>query len=108
MSFQSIPDDLIVKILEYDGRIRYKDGKYINIIHKKDKRYEIIKPLIDKKKMILNNIEIDNNGFYFEFHFDICDQVGLCYDYNYSYENILEICYYDTRNNDWFQIRSFL
>jgi hypothetical protein len=30
------------------------------------------------------------------------------YDYNFSYENKFEICYYDTRNNGWKQIRLYL
>jgi hypothetical protein len=46
--------------------------------------------------------------FYFEIGFDTCLNVGLCYDYNFSYENNFEICYYDTRNNGWKQIRTYL
>jgi len=36
-----IPKELVNIILEYDGRIKYKKGKYINIIHKLDYRYNI-------------------------------------------------------------------
>jgi hypothetical protein len=31
-SFPYIPNELIHIILEYDGRIKYKKGQYINII----------------------------------------------------------------------------
>ena len=29
-----IPKELLDIILAYDGRIKYKNGKYVNIIHK--------------------------------------------------------------------------
>lgn len=105
----NIPKELLNNILEYDGRIKYRTGKYINTINKNDKRYNIIHPIINKKIEIIKNIEFDNNnGFYFEFDFDICKNVGLVYDYNFSYQDIFEICYYDWRYNDIIQIRTYL
>ena len=45
MNFISyLPKDLIDIVLEYDGRIKEKMGKYVNIIHKHDLRYKIITP----------------------------------------------------------------
>ena len=105
-----LPKELLHIILEYDGRIKYKNGKYINIIHKNDERFYIIKPLISKKMYIMKhiNININNLGFYFEFGFDIYNDVGLVYDYNFSRENTFEICYYDFRNYGIKQIRTYL
>ena len=103
-----IPKELLDIILAYDGRIKYKNGKYVNIIHKNDERYNIITPIISKKMKIMKRTQIDGSGFYFEFGFDTCLNVGLCYDYNFSYKNKFEICYYDTRNNGWGQIRTYL
>jgi hypothetical protein len=103
-----IPKELLHIILEYDGRIKYKNGNYVNIIHKNDERYSIIKPLICKKMYIMKNIESSGSGFYFEFGFDTYNSVGLVYDYNFSYENIFEICYYDFRNDYIKQIRTYL
>jgi hypothetical protein len=37
-----IPKELLHIILEYDGRIKYRNGKYVNILHKNDVRYSII------------------------------------------------------------------
>jgi len=108
MKFSYIPQDLLHVILDYDGRIKYKNGKYVNIIHKNDERYNIIKLVISKKIEILKETELSGSGFYFEFGFDTCANVGLVYDYNFSYENKFEICYYDTRNNGWIQIRTYL
>jgi hypothetical protein len=103
-----IPKELLDIILAYDGRIKYKNGKYVNIIHKNDERYNIITTIINKKMKIMQNIELSGSGFYFEFGFDTCKSVGLVYDYNFSYKNKFEICYYDTRNNGWKQIRTYL
>jgi len=109
MQFQYIPKDLLNIILEYDGRIKYKNGKYVNIIHKNDERYNIIKPLISKKLEIMKKVELRGSSFNFAVRFDIfCNSVGLCYDYNFTYENEFEICYYDLRNNGWEQIRTYL
>jgi len=108
MKVSNIPEELLHIILSYDGRIKYKNGKYVNIIHKNDERYNIITPIISKKMKIMQNIELDGTGFYFEFGFDKCKSVGLVYDCNFSYENKFEICYYDTRNNGWKQIRTYV
>ena len=49
MKVPYIPKELLNIILEYDGRINYKNGKYVNILHKNDIRYNIIKSVINKK-----------------------------------------------------------
>lgn len=109
MPVTHIPKDLLHMILDYDGRIKYKNGEYVNIIHKNDTRYNIIQEVIDKKKEILKNITLDveGSGFYFEFGFNIDNRIGLCYDYNFSYTDKFEICYYDWRD-DIKQIRTYL
>jgi len=107
MKVSYIPKELLHIILEYDGRIKYKNRKYVNIIHKNDERYNIIRFVISKKMEIMKTIEIDGSNFYFEFGFDLCNRIGLCYDYNFSYKNKCEICYYDTRK-ELIQIRTNL
>jgi hypothetical protein len=103
-----IPTELINIIFEYDGRIKYRQGEYVNIIHKKDVRYDTIKPIIDKKKEILKDVQIYNKTeFYFEFRFDICPSIGLCYDYHFSYTDKFEICYFDFRES-LIQIRTYI
>jgi hypothetical protein len=99
MKLSEIPKELLHIILSYDGRIKYRNGKYINIIHKNDERYNIISPIINKKIETLQNIELSKTGFYFEFGFDTYKGIGLVYDYNFSYPNEFEICYYDVKES---------
>jgi hypothetical protein len=47
------------------------------------------------------------SSFYFEFGFDINHGIGLCYDYNFSFPDKFEICYYDWRDGIE-QIRTYL
>jgi hypothetical protein len=104
-----IPKELLNIILDYDGRIKYRKGEYINIIHKNDLRYNIIQNVIAKKIVILNETLIENiSNFYFAFGFDTNEGIGLCYDYNYSRPEQFEICYFDFRNGGIKQIRTYL
>lgn len=105
-----IPKELVNIILDYDGRISYKKGKYFNIIHKNDFRYDIINSILSKKMEIMKKMEIrDGIRYYFEISFDIDIRIGLCYDYNFSWKDTFEICYYDFRNgSDISQIRTYL
>ena len=108
--FEKLPYELVNLICEYDGRIKYKYKnknsidyhKFVNVIHKYDERYNIITPIIDKKKDIIMNTYVSpvDTGFFFEVMFDNKPNVMLCYDYNWSYNNQFEICYADMGDTD--------
>jgi hypothetical protein len=110
MSFPYIPKELLHIILDYDGRIKFKKGKYIDQIQKKDYRYDIIRNVISKKIEILKKIIVidRNNNFYFELRFDSQYLMGLCYDYNWCYRDKYEICFFNFKNNNCIQIRSYI
>jgi hypothetical protein len=98
-----LPFELIDLILSYDGRIRFRNGRFSNVILSNDPRYAIIEPVICKKmtilsKMILSKMEISDSSFYFEFEFDSLPRVGLCYDYHWSNPGKFEIYYFNFQN----------
>jgi hypothetical protein len=107
MKVSYIPKELLHIILDYDGRIKYKNGKYVNIIHKNDFRYNIIQKVVLNKLLIIKDIDLAKDDFYFEINFDIDKKVGLYYDYNLGHNNILVIGFYDTRNG-FKQIKTYL
>ena len=100
--FEKLPSELINIILEYDGLIKYKhkkkDGidyhKYVNIIHKNDTRYDIIRPVISKKLYIIQHAYTssnDNNYFRFVFYFDKIPEIEISYDFNWLVTDIFVI-----------------
>jgi len=107
MKVSYIPKELLHIILDYDGRIKYKNGKYVNIIHKNDFRYNIIQKVVLNKLLIIKDIDLAYDDFYFEINFDIDKKFGLYYDYNLGNNNIFVIGFYDTRNG-FKQIKTYL
>jgi hypothetical protein len=108
----SLPRELVNLILDYDGRMKYRRGIYVNIIHKHDIRYKIIQQVMNKKMTIMKTTQILDNktSFYFEFGFGFekHEGFGLCYDYNFSRNNHFEICYFDFRDyHPIIQVRSY-
>ena len=51
-----LPLEIVYRILEYDGRIKYRNGKYMNQIAQDDIRYEMLKqmPQIEPYKHLFN------------------------------------------------------
>ena len=99
-----IPKDLLHIILEYDGRIKYKKGNYINIIKKNDFRYNILNNIISKKLQIIRNTEIRGSTVYFDVRFENIknrnQQMSICYDHYWPYDRYwsfndkYDICFY--------------
>ena len=106
---KKLPYELKDYILSYDGHIKYKYKmknsidyhKFVNVIHKHDERYNTITPIIGKKQTIMKETETRPNdiSFYFEFAFDNQPNLMLCYDYNWSSNDVFEICYTDMRGS---------
>jgi len=113
---EHLPKDIINHILEFDGNIRYKNGEYINTVHPHDARYNMLTPLIKKKKHIIKHTEVDkkDNSFYFEFKFTKEPRLGLCYATGgwsgsaITKKNKLEICYFNFKTHTFLQERTYI
>ena len=93
------PVDLVNTILKFDGRINYRSGKYIDAIPKDDFRRNMVECILIKKLEILQNAEMDDSSFFYEFAFDREPSMGLYYDYQFSQRDLFEICFYNYKNN---------
>ena len=77
--FSELPFDIILKILKLDGRILYRNGEFVNIIHKNDLRYTLLDPVIYKK------IESIKYNFNFNYvFFENNSKMALFYDLDRS------------------------
>ena len=56
--YKCLPKELKNIILEYDGSIKYRNGKYINKIPHNDVRYELLKKVIQPSFLFGNESAI--------------------------------------------------
>ena len=64
--WKEIPTDILHLILKYDGRIRERNGIYMNQIPIQDERYEIIKSIPEKTYYKMNYIDHCETFVYFK------------------------------------------
>ena len=75
-----LPSDILHLILEYDGRIKYlhKERIYVNIIHKYDWRYSIVKSKISLHINLVNNLNYGILKYYIDIYYRD-SEVGLVF-----------------------------
>ena len=96
--------DIIIKILEYDGRIKYRNGKFINQIIIDDKYKKMIK-LINIKYFYQQKIKtFPNTNFYIEIVLSRNPKkIGVILDYYYYGRVYMFSFYKDIRNTFWYK-----
>ena len=88
------PLEIVHRILEYYGRIKYRHGKYMNQISKNDDRYKMLLPVpkkysfIDNHRYFYMTVSDSRNRniiiIYCEKHikFNLCEELSLIYTYS--------------------------
>jgi hypothetical protein len=94
-----LPISVVHRILDYDGRIKYRRGVYMDRLDRADPRLEIVEGILKKRLVVLQSIEMGSRSFYFETEFEGLEYVGLAYYYS-EMEGHLEICFFDFRELD--------
>jgi len=56
--FKNTPFELVIKILEYDGSIKYRYGKFMNQICRDDKRYDLLGSISQFNPVFYSNYPI--------------------------------------------------
>ena len=55
--FNKLPGDVVNLILEYNGRIKFRKGKYVDQVNTDDPKYDNLKQIIYKKQDVYNTIK---------------------------------------------------
>ena len=87
---QHIPNDIVKILLQFDGRIKYRNGQYVDTIDRNDDRYAMLDKLT-KKKIELYQSEIEDgpieyDSFIHDIFFENLPDVKLTYLY-FSYSS---------------------
>jgi hypothetical protein len=56
MNYTSLPTDIIHHIIEFDGQMKYRYGKYMNQIPKNDERYSMLHNIKQPNKLVFNEL----------------------------------------------------
>jgi hypothetical protein len=97
-----LPKEIVNIIIQYDGRIKYRRGKYVNQLNIENKKYDLLNKFFINKTHIFNKILfVNGDAFYMDFPVGKY-YFGMIYDYKYHgsgymvsfYKNIQEsLCY---------------
>lgn len=98
--FNKLPIDIVNKILEYNGSIKYRFGVYMNQINVYDKKYNNIETIEQNKFNIANTIKMYyglKNPYYMEIYIHSKNDMkfGIIYDYYYISNNFMISVYKD-------------
>ena len=98
------PQEIVNKILEYDGRIKYRNGKYMDQLSILDDKYNKIVKLINKKSMIYENYNYPSY-IHFLLKKENGIHIGIIFDMDDYYTDYFIISFYkDQSRNFWYNL----
>lgn len=103
--FNKLPIDIVNRVLEYDGSIKYRFGVYIDQIDVHDEKYDNLKEITNNKYNIANTIKMYyglKNPYYMEVYIHNKDNMkfGIIYDYYYISNEFMISVYKDISKTD--------
>ena len=103
--FNKLPIDIVNRVLEYDGSIKYRFGVYMNQINVHDEKYDNLKEITNNKYNITNTIKMYyglKNPYYMEVYIHNKDNMkfGVIYDYYYKSNEFMISVYKDISKTD--------
>lgn len=103
--FNKLPGDVVNLILEYNGRIKFRKGEYIDQVNTDDPKFDNLKQIIYKKQDVYNTIKSYyglKNPYYIEVYIYDENQMklGIVLDYYYLCNNFMISMYKDIRSTE--------
>ena len=103
--FNKLPIDIVNRVLEYDGSIRYRFGVYMDQINVHDEKYDNLKEITNNKYNIANTIKMYyglKNPYYMEIYIHNKNDMkfGIIYDYFYKSNEFMISVYKDISKTD--------
>ena len=116
--FKHLPDEIIPQIINYTDAVVYRNGKYINRINMKDKRYKLLETVprpikIGQSRFLIKLLNENREGYFLEYFVTMYIKLNIKY---VSYEVDGFDRYLDTKsffqyiydiNNNWSQIINY-
>ena len=94
--YRNLPIEIVNIILDYDGRIKYRDGKYTDQINTQGKKYQTVKQNIINKLSIKKQMSKNGNNFYLDIPLN--KELGVIYD-NKWYGGGFMVSFYKNKRN---------
>jgi len=99
-----LPKEIVNIIIQYDGRIKYRKGKYMNQLNIADKKYDLLNKFFINKTYIFNKI-LFVNGDTFYIYFPVGNYYfGMIYDYKYHGTGYTISFYKDIQESWWYKM----
>lgn len=107
--FEKLPTEIVNLILDYDNKIRYRNGNYINRINIEDEKYKELKDTIYGKCDAVDTIKRYyglKNEYYLEIYkYKNSIKFGIILDYYYTCEEFRLSMYKDISKTDEYMKR---
>ena len=106
---QHIPNDIVKLLLQFDGRIKYRNGHYIDTIDRNDDRYAMLDEVIKKKlKVYQRSNWLTPDVYIINIEFDQMPHIMISYYYNSAgtnYDSYRCVRYFNATNryNEFFE-----